>query len=91
MLKLKWLWLFVGILCGTVFSASSEERKVESVDLKVAAVSLEDAQERAQEQLTEEGHPALEAKKVLAVFQPTCRTGEGAESLYRCHARVIAQ
>ena len=99
-LSYRWLWLFIGILFGASISSMAVEKTSQSADRRVAsvvrltlaAVSEEDASEKAQEMFRDgylKSTQGIDLSRVLAVKVPECRFKQGPAGLFECQSRVI--
>ncbi len=99
-LSYRWLWLMVGVLFGASVSSMAVEKVSQNADrqiasvvkLSLAAVSEEDASEKAQEMFREgylKSAKGIELSRVLAVKIPECKFKNSPAGLFECQSRVI--
>jgi hypothetical protein len=99
-LSFRWLWLLIGIFFGASISSMAVEKASQNanrslasvVRLSLAAVSEEDASEKAQEMFREgylKSTKGIDLNRVLAVKVPECKFKQGPAGLFECQSRVI--
>lgn len=89
----KLLWLSAGVICGVGLSSTfALDVKTSSVEFKVMAVSLDDARERAVENLKDSGFTSnlsIDWTEVLAVKQIDCSDAVRDSESYSCKAVLV--
>lgn len=89
----KLMWLIAGVVCGVGLSSTfAKEAKTTSVDFKVFAVSLEDAQELAIENFKSESFTSnlsVDWSQVVAVQRVKCTDTTKDAEAYQCRATLV--
>lgn len=89
----KLLWLSAGVICGVGLSSTfAHDVKTSKVGFKILAVSLDDARERAAENLKDShftSNLSIDWSHVVAVKRIDCEDADSETDKYSCEATLV--